>query len=361
MKPVVSFLYVAFCFALAAGCYMSAYDNLDRYLYESLIRTRKQSIEDVYRIVKHESVRAEESTILDSPEHLAQLEPMYAIRPMYVQTIALLNDFGMSPNKAISMVSAGAIFLIGVLMWRSTGSLLYSAIIMAMPATLTLGRFGTPDALSSLVVVAGCIAALRNKVFIAVLLLLTSVWIRTDNLLIAVAMLAWLAAEHKVGRLQAIVLGALALGSVVYINTLAGNYGWSVLMHFTFVGGKYPAEISTGISLSNYLHAFAANASSLISQMAVGILCAVAAWQLKSQERMFLLPVAVACGLHYALFPSGEARYLLWASLVASIIFIRALVNGSAVVPRLKDHSPYLSTALNEFNEPAERELAAAG
>jgi hypothetical protein len=273
----------------------------------------------------------------------------------------LITDSGMSPSKAISIVSAGAIFLIGVLMWRSTGSLLYSAIVMAMPATLMLGRFGTPDALSSLVVVTGYAAALRNKVFIAVLLLLISVWVRTDNLLIAVAMLAWLSIENKLTHAQAIVLGALALGSVVYINTLAGNYGWSVLMHFTFVGGKYPAEISSGISLSNYVHAFAANASSLISQMAVGVLCAVAAWQLKSQERMFLLPVGVACGLHYALFPSGEARYLLWAFLVASIIFIRALVKRPEGVPRLKDQSPFISTALDEFNEPAERQLAAAG
>ena len=41
-------------------------DDFDRYVYEALIRTERQPIRDVYNIVKHENLRAESSSILDS-------------------------------------------------------------------------------------------------------------------------------------------------------------------------------------------------------------------------------------------------------------------------------------------------------
>jgi hypothetical protein len=107
--------------------------------------------------------------------------------------------------------------------------------------------------------------------------------------------------------------------------SMAGNYGWKVLMHFSFVSGKYPAEISTGISLSQYARVFVANGIALIPELSIGLLLAVAAWSFRLKMRNFLLPVFAACFFHYALFPSGEARYFAWAYLVAAMLFIRAV------------------------------------
>lgn len=56
MKSTKFIMYVAFSLGLAAACYLRPSPNdFDRYVYESLIRSAKQPIEDIYRIVKHES------------------------------------------------------------------------------------------------------------------------------------------------------------------------------------------------------------------------------------------------------------------------------------------------------------------
>jgi len=331
MKSTKFMMYVAFSLGLAAACYLRpSPDDFDRYVYESLIRSANQPIEDIYRIVKHESPRAEASTVMDSSEHLGELEPLYAIRPIYVQLATLISRAGLSPGKSINLVSAISLFLIALLAYAATQNYLYSTLLMATPAVAIVGRLGGPDALSSLVVVAGCMAVLREKLFVGILLLMISIWIRTDNIVIGLVLFGWLVWNRKLSGLYAGALTALAIGSVEWINTLSGNYGWRVL-----IGGKYPAEIRPGIRLAEYAHAFAVNAESLVPQLAPWLLLGTAAWSLRSRERKFLVPVVMACALHYLLFPSGEARYFTWASLVTGILFIRALVNPENRVPGL--------------------------
>ena len=327
-------MYVAFSLGLAAACYLRpSPDDFDRYVYESLIRSAKQPIEDIYRIVKHESPRAEASTVMDSSEHLGELEPLYAIRPVYVQLATLISRAGLSPEKSINLVSAISLFLIALLAYAATQNYLYSTLLMVTPAVVIVGRLGGPDAFSSLVVVAGCMAVLREKLFVGILLLMISIWIRTDNIVIVLVLFGWLVWGRKLSGLYAGVLTALAIGSVEWINTLSGNYGWRVLLHYSFIGGKYPAEIRPGISLVEYAYAFAVNAESLVPQLAPWLLLGIAAWSLRSRERKFLVPVVMACAFHYLLFPSGEARYFTWAYLVTGILFIRALVNPENRVP----------------------------
>src|SRR5947209_17548987 len=99
MRSTKFMMYVSFSLGLAAACYLRpSPDDFDRYVYESLIRSAKQPIEDIYRIVKQESPRAEASAVMDSSEHLGELEPLYAIRPLYVQLITLVSHAGVSPQ-----------------------------------------------------------------------------------------------------------------------------------------------------------------------------------------------------------------------------------------------------------------------
>jgi hypothetical protein len=336
MKTAKLVVYVAFSLGLAAACYLRPLpDDFDRYIYESLIRSTRQPTEDIYRIVKHSNPRADASSVMDSPEHLGELEPLYAIRPVYIQLITLVSRAGLSPQQSINLVSATSLFLIALLVLMATRNYLCSAFVMATPAVMTVGRMGTPDALSSLTVVAACAAILREKLFGGILLLMLSIWMRTDNLLIAVATLGWLAWNRKLSRVHAGVLVALGIASVEWINTLSGNYGWKILFQFSFIGGKYPAEIIPHITLSNYAHVFVGNAESILPQLAPWLLLGVAAWSLKSGDRMFLAPVVTACSLHYILFPSGEARYFIWAYLLTAILFIRALPDATQLDSRV--------------------------
>lgn len=264
---------------------------------------------------------------MDSPEHLAELEPLYAIRPLYVRIVSLVSR-EISPQKGINAVSAASLFLIALISCFYTRSYLYAGVLSITPAIITLGRMGTPDALSTLVVAAGCIALLKNRTFTAIALLMTSIWVRTDNVLVVLALLAWLAIDGKLPKSYAAALAAVAVASVQYINYFSGNYGWRVLMHFSFVGGRYPAEIATGITLSQYVHVFAVNAESLIPQLAPFLLLGVAAWKLQSSsDRRILAPVVLAAIARYLLFPSAEARYFAWACLICGLVFINAVQN----------------------------------
>jgi len=318
--------YVVFSLSLALICYLRpSSEDFDRYIYETLIRSARQPIDDIYRIVKHESPRAESSTVLDSPAHLAQLEPLYAIRPLYLRLISAV-ALKLSPQQAINFVSAFSLFWIAILSYVFTRSYLYSALLVASPGVMVLGRLGGPDALSSLTIVAACVAILRNRLLAGIALLMISVWVRTDNVLLVLAMLGWLLWNRKIAPQYALVLAALAAGSVEYINFFSGNYGWKVLMHYSFVGGKYPAEIKTGITFSQYLHAFLSNAESLIPQLAPFLLLGLIAWRLDSSpDRKILLPVLFAGIARYLLFPSGEARYFAWACLLTGLVFIRSI------------------------------------
>lgn len=326
MKISKLIAYAAFCVSLAALCYLRPLrDDFDRYVYEALIRSSNQPIGDIYRIVKHESPRAKASSVMDSPEHLAQLEPLYAIRPLYVQVTSLLSRAGMGPQAAINLVSSISLMMCAVIIGVTTRQYLCSALLMASPGIMTIGRMGTPDALSSLAVLAGCLALYREKVSSGILLLMLSVWIRTDNVLFVIAILVWLVWKKRMPLLHSIVLGIMAFSSVLWINHLSGNYGWRVLFHYSFIGGRYPAEITPHINVGQYVRIVLENLVSLGPQLAPWLLLGIAAWMLSRNERGSLIPIGAASLLHYLMFPSGESRYFAWAFLLIGVIFMRAI------------------------------------
>jgi hypothetical protein len=101
---------------LAFVCYRRPLpDDFDRYIYEAVIRSKSQPIEQVFAAVKHSSPRAEGSTVLDSPQHLRELEPLYAIRPLYLRLISLLSAI-LPIQKAIDVISAASLFGIGLVL-----------------------------------------------------------------------------------------------------------------------------------------------------------------------------------------------------------------------------------------------------
>src|SRR5690349_6887357 len=90
-------LYLLLMGISALACYRRPLaDDFDRYVYEAIVRGRNQSLAEVYERVKHESPRAEASTVLDSPDHLAKLEPLYRIRPAYLTLISAIAWAGRS-------------------------------------------------------------------------------------------------------------------------------------------------------------------------------------------------------------------------------------------------------------------------
>jgi hypothetical protein len=320
---------VLFLAGLAFACYRSPVDNLDRYIYEAIVRGKTQSIDAAYSIVKHTSPRAEQSSILDSPQHLLELEPMFAIRPVYLVAIAELSR-AVPIQSAISFISALSLFGIGLVVLFWTKRPLLAGLLMAALPIPFLGRLGGPDGLAAVLVISA-LWVLERSTIVALGLLFLSLGVRTDDLLILIAVLAWLAWERKVPRLVAGALAIAAVGIVLGINHWAGNYGWIVLFRFSFVSGRYPAQIPHVLAVGEYVRGLWRGAYAIADQVAVWILLGILAWRRRPDP--LLIVAGCAAAAHFLLYPSGEDRYLIWAYVVVGVSLIRSLEADRASKP----------------------------
>jgi len=328
--------YVAFAAVVSFICFRRPVaDDFDRYIYEALVRGKYETVEAVYPIVKHSNKRAEESTILDSAIHLGQLEPMYAVKPLYVRAIEATKFTGLPMQSRINLISALSLFGVGLVALAWTDKPGYSALLLASSAITVIFRMGTPDGLSAFIVLTGLWLISRSRYLIGILFLIISVWIRTDNVLLVMAVLGYLLWRKKINAMDASVLGMISAGSVALINRLSGNYSWRVLFQFSFIGGRSPAEIDPRFGISEFIGVAIRNAETIVPQIAIWVLLGAIAWKVNPSKSGLLIPVWVAVAAHYAFYPSPESRYLVWAFLVTGIILVTALQRQSAVSVRL--------------------------
>lgn len=164
---------------------------------------------------------------------------------------------------------------------------------------------------------------LERSESLALALLFVSLGVRTDNLLIVLAVLAWLGWEKRLPRAIAGGLAAAAVGIVLGINHWAGNYGWVVLFRFSFISGRYPAQIPHVLNLREYIHGLWNGAYAMLDQVAIWVLLGILAWRRRADP--LLMVAGCTAAAHFLLYPSGEDRYLIWAYVVAGVILIRSL------------------------------------
>ena len=314
---------VLFLVGLAYVCYRRPVpDDFDRYIYEAIVRGKSQPLEVVYDTVKHENPRAEESSVLDSPQHLRELEPLYAIRPLYLETISLLGT-RLPIQNAIDLISAASLFGIGVVVVCWTRKPILSVLLIAAYPVLILGRLGTPDALSTLLVITGLwLIEREHSHLLGVSILFVSLGVRTDNVLLVLGVLGWLAWNKKIKVYLAGLLAILAAAAVLGINHWAGSYGWIVLFRFSFTGGRYPAQLPHQLTVREYSAALLRGTSMIFAHVSIWILLGILATLRRSTWLLFVTAIAVAA--HFLLYPSPEDRYLVWAYIVTGVALIRS-------------------------------------
>lgn len=331
-------LYLAFAVIASLICYRRPVQgDYDRYVYEVVVRSWTQSWVDFYPTVKNESEMLQKSPGFDSAEHMAQREPIFAIRPIYLALIAMLHNARFGYQSAISLISSASFFIVAVLFLVWTKRPVLSALVISSPLAVQIARQGVPDGLNAVSILSAlwCIFALKRTTW-GIVLLMISVWIRTDSLLVCTAVLLWLTYEKKLEFKYCAALIAIACSSVEAINYFSGNYGYAVLFRATFIGGIHPALISNApITAREYLAGLSHNVPSIVPELAPWCLLAGVAWQLRSPLRNCLIPVGTAALLHFLLFPSAEIRYLNWACLLAGIAFVQGVPQLRAMDQRL--------------------------
>ena len=167
-----------------------------------------------------------------SPQRYAQFLPLFAIRPLYNQSIWLVSKTGMGLVRSTILISVAAYFAIGIplLVWigRYAGAAVGSGmafLLMVRPPLTELGRELTSVAEAGLIAFASLFLIFeRRRLASGLTLRLASIFFRTDFVVLAgPTLLCWL--ERRIELWKASVLALVALGSVLVINHFAGDYG----------------------------------------------------------------------------------------------------------------------------------------
>ncbi len=176
-----------------------------------------------------------------NPYHFAEFLPCFAIRPIFTELVYVLHYwFGVGLLSSIVLIPAASYWLMGcvVLAWLSRYlatemAVLLSVALMLTPPLWDMPRSTTPDSLSALIVLSAAFLLFEQRKLLPGLILLNaSVYVRTDNVILVLLVLAYLSlAESDLRVSHAVVLSLVAIGSVALINHFAGDYGPKMLYY----------------------------------------------------------------------------------------------------------------------------------
>ena len=257
-----------------------------------------------------------------NPFHFSEQLPLYSIKPVYVALLKAEHRFGLPYPKSAVLISAASNFLLAVLLWFWLSSYLegivlfaISTLIMLSPNVLELSRWATPDALAMLLAAASLYLILAHKKYFWGSALLTlCVWVRTDALVVAGIVMFVLFLRGKLEFLQFASLSVLALASYFAISHYAGDYGWVVLFHNSFLGGVVaPAETTLHVSAAMYIKQVVKGFYLLLvdGSFALYVLLACLALWLRKSSTYVQMAIVVLCArmFSYLLYPNGDQRY----------------------------------------------------
>jgi hypothetical protein len=191
-------------------------------------------------------------------------------------------------------------------------------LLLLTPPIWDLARSNTPDAFSCCVLLLSLYLILeKESLLLGLSLVLASVYIRTDNVLLVLPLLASASLAHKsLEKAKAACLAGLAIGSVILINHFAGDYGIKMLYYRAFVEPPVaPGELVAQFGLHDYLVAFQAGISTMthgpvIPFALMGLVGTIACLRTHRVALLGLVAVTLCFAVsHFLVFPLGESRY----------------------------------------------------
>jgi len=253
-----------------------------------------------------------------NPERFAEFLPLFAIRPLYNQTLWLVSKTGLGLVRGGISISVASYFFLGVLAFVWIGkylspwpTLAFSILLMINPPLMSLGRDTTADPLATLVAFASLYLIFENnRLFPGMILLLASVYFRTDFVVLAcpVILLCWW--ERRIDLWKAGVLGLLAIASVLSINHFAGDYGMGMLYYRNFSGVPVaPGEMTVQFSARNYFSVLRSGITLMTESFFLPFLLLGAvglAW--RRMRGLFAVTLAYVC-IHFVVLPNWQERW----------------------------------------------------
>jgi len=293
--------------------------------------------------------------IYEDPRAFADNLRFYRIRPLYVGMIRALHELGLDYVFACHLISAlAAAATFWLFAWAAPGNSLLPRALLAPLLALALGlvnvgRMAMPDALSALFFFGAALLILRRHTTVALLLLVTSVTVRTDNIIFCgmlVAYLRFLApVEHRIANRSFATAAAASAVLYLTITLLGENYGWSTVFYHSFIEKLTRIDGPASVSLADYCMALRACIAHALDFQGflLGTVLIAAVWVfregLRDRASPVLLHLALLSGayvaLHFLLFPVTWYRFFVCQYL---LIALAALHLTDEATARLLPH-----------------------
>lgn len=270
-------------------------------------------------------------TVWRDPEALRQQLPIARVRVGYVSLMRWLHGAGWTYPRASYLISAaataGAAIVLGLLCRTLGLSPLLVPLVVVSCGYVRLARLSTPDALACLGALTAIWLWLSARTAACVVAALLPL-VRSDFVLLPVllAVADVVAARRRTAALAAaLVAGALYL----WVNAVAGGYGWRMLIHLTFILGAspYPDRVALARDLGPYLQVYRRGAWSAVTHPhALIYATAIVTWWRTRRRDPIPPEQAAALGvmtgfvaIHWALFPVYGERFF---SAPASVVLL---------------------------------------
>ncbi len=248
----------------------------------------------------------------------AQFLPLFAIRPLYNQSLWLVSKTGLGLVRGGIFISVISYFCLGVLTFVWLGryvsrvvTLALSILLMISPPLMVLGRETTADGLATLIASASLYLIFeKRRLLPGMTLLLASIYFRTDFVVLAgpVVLACWL--EKQLDLWKAAVLMLVAVASVFCINYFAGDYGIGMLYYRNFVGVPVtPGEMTVQLTLKDYLTAFRSGITLIMESFFLPfLLLGIVGMVSRRMRILFAVALAYVC-LHFLVLPNWQERW----------------------------------------------------
>ncbi len=252
------------------------------------------------------------------PRSFAEFLPLFAIRPLYNQTLWLMSKTGLGLVRAGIFISVASYFALGLLLFfwirnyasNAIGASL-SLLLMISPPLVSLGRETTSDALATLVAFAALYLIFeKQRLLPGLALLLASIYFRTDFVVLAGLTLFACWRNGVLDIWKAAGLAVIALASVFVINHFSGDYGFKMLYYRNFIAVPVvPGEMVATFSLHEYASAFRSGITLILESFFLPFLAlGFIGMTTKLARALFTVTLSYLL-LHFAILPNWQDRW----------------------------------------------------
>jgi hypothetical protein len=250
-----------------------------------------------------------------NPFHFVGFLPYFAVKPLYIEALNLVHTSGVGLVRSIAVVSSISFLGLAVMIYlwvrQRNGSLWVASILLLTPELRGLGEVTGPDALSVLFLLAALFSLFQSKAALGIAFLMSSIWVRPDNVILAILVLAYLTFTRELRLWMGSLLAFIALLTPLVINHFAGSAGWQALYLHTFYTERAPGEFSkVAFTAADYFMALRSGAREILSSTVIPYsLLGVLGYAQVPRMRVWIGLCTAFAIVRFLIYPNYEPRY----------------------------------------------------